>query len=182
MRMTRQAQLKMMESMMVIVIFIFLIGVALIFYGGVQRQSLKNYATEKSEMGAIILTQDIAFLPELSCTDKNVAVDTCVDLYKAQALYAVLNDPTPNIPAQLYYRQKFQNTNISFKIVYPPSRKTDWEPIYTPDLDDDGDGVPDVRITGKQTAELPVAIKDPSQLYNEYSVGLLRVEVLNVVG
>ena len=178
----KKAQLKMMESMMVIVIFMFLLGIGIIFYARVQSSLVKTQIVLKEETRAVMITQEIAFLPELSCTDTKVETSTCIDLYKALALGAVIAD-SADLGAKRYYGQKLQNANITFRRVYPVN--TTWEVISEPDPADIDEARERLMqryrgIIPAETAELPVSLKDATKPYYEYELWLIRVEVLKL--
>jgi len=124
---SKKSQIKMMETMGVIVVFFFLIMFGYNFYVKIQESSFARQAQRNRALKAIQLAQKSSFLPELQCSFKNVQVENCLDLLKVNAFY---NNITINSSSgRSDYYDVFGYANITLNEVYP--NNTRWFEIYT---------------------------------------------------
>ncbi len=93
----KKAQLKILESIAVLIIFFFLVGIGLKFYGNIQLQSLQQAKDDFSSNDATKISQKIAHLPELRCSLENTDQGSCIDLAQAQAWAAMQADCSDTI-------------------------------------------------------------------------------------
>ena len=78
-----KAQIKMFETIGVLIVFFFLIAVSAIFYISSQGSSIQTQAEEASR-GAVLQTAlKLLYFPELDCSFAQVKTDNCVDLIKS---------------------------------------------------------------------------------------------------
>ena len=88
----RKAQMKMFETIAVLIIFFFLLIMGLVFYANVERKSISQKQEEFDELKEVELAQLISAMPELECPT-TLETENCVDLYKLKAL---TNDRKPS--------------------------------------------------------------------------------------
>lgn len=107
----------MLETIMVLVMFFFLVAIGLKFYGNIQIQELKKTQTEFERLDSIKVANILMTLPELSCTTFNEFEGSCVDYHKAQSW----NQTDPDIMAGAYL-PVFGYAKIELKLLYPEER------------------------------------------------------------
>jgi hypothetical protein len=88
----KKAQVKMTETVFILLIFFILLGLGLIFYGNVQKTLIGKGIKEGFEKKAVLISQKATFMPEVQCSFKNNIIDSCYDLYKLQG-FAEKADP-----------------------------------------------------------------------------------------
>lgn len=160
-KMKTKAQIKMTENVLILFMFFILLGLGLIFYSNVQKESIKKVQEQNFELKTIETAQRVSFLPELQCSTDNIMADNCFDIFKVRALSDVLLEPDNR---QLYF-QSFGNSKITLKQIYPEG---DEYVIYekTPP-----------NITDNVSIQLPVSILDASSQPQTYSFGIIEVRV-----
>lgn len=110
----RRAQLKMMESIFVLVIFFFLLMFGIGFYAKMSSVTGKQKSKEQMEMSAIQVAARLQYLPEIACTrDGSYVKADCFDLLKLNAFSGV-SKSNPE-----YYQKILQNSIITVHQVYP---------------------------------------------------------------
>lgn len=118
--MSRKAQIKMGETIAILVIFFFLLVFGLSFYMNFFLRNVEKTAHEFSELEAIEVVQKTVYLPELQCTDMDVQIDSCFDLYKIQVLKEILENEDPgNKVIWSEYVSILGRSSLSIKPVYP---------------------------------------------------------------
>ncbi|MEM4263654.1 MAG: hypothetical protein QW666_02040, partial [Candidatus Woesearchaeota archaeon] len=81
-----KAQIKMFETIGVLVIFFFLLVAAASFYFQIQKSSLQRELDKQVQLRAMQVVQRALHMPELDCSFVNVQKDNCFDLLKMSAL------------------------------------------------------------------------------------------------
>tara|TARA_Y100000310_G_scaffold296407_1_gene328637 strand:- start:1655 stop:2140 length:486 start_codon:yes stop_codon:yes gene_type:complete len=89
----KKSQIKMTETIAVLIIFFFLLVFGFTFYTKIQKTSFARDTERNADLKAIALTQKAAFLPELQCTFRNIQTDNCFDELKINAFIAAMNNP-----------------------------------------------------------------------------------------
>ncbi len=79
----KKAQIKMFESIGVLLVFFFLVGFGLQFYTNIQLQDLDRAKKEFSEVTSIEIASKITNFPSLYCSEHNVRKTSCIDIEKA---------------------------------------------------------------------------------------------------
>lgn len=110
--MNRNAQIQMMETIAILIIFFVLIIISFVFFMKTSSLGQEQKITKNQELESIRVSQAISFLPELQCSSKNILKDNCFDKYK---LNAFQNLPNKN---KTYY-PLFYFSDISVKEIYP---------------------------------------------------------------
>ncbi len=164
---SRKAQVRMMETVMILVIFFIIVVLGFMFYSRMQESTMKELRRERFEEEAIAISQNILYLPELACTEKNVMVDICFDIHKLEAFSEIV--VPENRQAFLFYQKDLGESRITVKKIFPPGQEDKWV-IY------DNPPVNAEEISSINTS-IPVSLKNPVKRYNQYSVGVLTVEV-----
>jgi len=173
-----KAQIRMGESIAVMVVFFFLIVIAYSFYVKIQQSSLAVDIGKAQELRAIQLAQLVYYMPEVQCSSGTQLVkESCFDTLKLEKFKGILAGD-----GRLFYFRLFGYSNISIHQVYPPSS---W---ITPDYDYDNDGTKEnillysrnapqddpIRFKSTKVAQMPVALYDPIQ--KKYAYAYLVVE------
>ncbi|MBS3122435.1 hypothetical protein J4434_06150 [Candidatus Woesearchaeota archaeon] len=108
----KHAQLKIGESILVLIIFFILLTMGLVFYAKVQTHLTKQDNDEFNAKRSIDMALAIKFLPELQCTVQATEEFDCIDIAKLLIFSEVLK----NKPVyQRYYAQLFPNAKITIK-------------------------------------------------------------------
>ena len=109
----KRSQMKIGESMVVIIIFLILIVFGLVFYVRFKLIQVDSDAKLNAELIAIQTAQKIQFLPELQCSTEGTVDYNCVDILKL-ATFDELDYAKTGI-----YEAMFPKTKISVKQIYP---------------------------------------------------------------
>ncbi len=163
--MRTKAQIKMFESIGVLLVFFFLIGMGLQFYGNVQMQDLDRAKREFSEITSIEVASKMLNFPTLFCTRLNVKIASCVDALKAQiwqdnlhtidGFRSIMVDQLP--PSTIWVREVY------------PQRENEWV-IYndTPQIADDQ------RLAFIDTM-IPITIFHPAENRRTFGIMVVRL-------
>jgi hypothetical protein len=95
----KHGQVKMFESIAMLLVFFFLIAIGLKFYGNIQINSLERTKERFITMDSIKMAILLSNLPEVKCSIQNVQKGACIDLYKVMAWEQVSQIE----PAKSYY-------------------------------------------------------------------------------
>jgi hypothetical protein len=158
----KRAQIKMFESLAVLVVFFFFLVFGASFYFKLQESSLKRQLEENTQLKVVQIAQKSLTLPELECSRIGVQRENCVDLLKVQQLKDLVDS---NDAARLDYFRTFEYSKISVHVIYPPPG--DEIVIYDkPDTE---------HKQQSRVVQLPVLIYLPQP--NAYAFGYLEVIV-----
>jgi hypothetical protein len=94
-----KAQIKLFESIAVMVVFAFLLIFGVNFYFGIQKTSVNRELARASQLHMFGLAQKISFLPELDCAIAGIQEEACIDASKLSAFASVLDDSNPQSSA-----------------------------------------------------------------------------------
>ena len=168
---SRKGQIGQIETVLVLVVFFFLLATGLMIYRSFARQGDISRSAKALEIHALSIAQFASTLPELQCSSGNVMQDNCVDLLKAQAFAKVM---AANQGAGLLYADIFQFANISVERVYPDPPET--YNIYSRE--------PSAGVSSKEVIQYPIIIYNPlagrgtcMSLSGACDFGMLVVEV-----
>ena len=156
--MSRKSQIQMGESVAILFIFFILLIFGFVFYANVMRSSAKVEFEENIQLKAIAIAQKASFLPELQCSEENVRVEDCIDLYKLEAASKLLEENN------IYYYDIFEFSKIWVKEIFPETNKT-W-PLYNNKL---------TNYSNKLSTFIPVSLFNATA--KKYDFGILAVEV-----
>jgi hypothetical protein len=112
----KKSQIKMGETMAILVIFFFLVMFGFSFYTKIQKVSFEKQQKLMRDLAIIKLTQRASFMTEFQCSFKDISVDNCYDSLKLEAFEDVIeNEPG----VKDYYFSMFGDTHIRIKEIYP---------------------------------------------------------------
>jgi len=113
--MNARAQIKMFETIGVLVVFFFILIAGAAFYFSLQESALQNELAQQAQLRSLQSAQQAVFLPELECSFVGVARENCFDTLKLVAFAELLDAPEHR---QAYYGM-FGYANITVKQLYP---------------------------------------------------------------
>lgn len=113
-----KAQIKMFETMAVLVIFFFLLVGGAAFYFQVQKSSLQRDIAKQEQLKSFQVVQKTSFLPELDCSFVSIQKDNCFDKLKVIELSSNLGGPESESFLE-YYFNVFGFSDIRIRQVYP---------------------------------------------------------------
>lgn len=156
----KKSQIKLFETIAILIIFFFLIAFGMVFYTQLQGRSIKREIDELYELKSINTAQLINYLPEIQCTKENIATENCFDIIKLNSFAQISSQDQ----YRLYYHNLFFSSRISVEQIYPPPYTT-WQ-IYS--------SVPQEWDAITKT-HLPILLYDPIE--KRYNAGVLQIEV-----
>ena len=161
----KRSQIRIGESMAVMIVFFFMLLFGYAFYIKIQQNSFYKEVREISEHRAIQVAQRVYFLPELQCSKGYRLVrESCYDKLKVNEFKKLL-DQTPDIK-RLFYRNILDISEINISQVYPDSS-------YSHIIYDYTDVAEDTGRQSKEVVLMPISLYDPST--RSYSFGYLKV-------
>jgi hypothetical protein len=114
-----KAQLKMTETIMVLIIFLFLLVFGLVVYARWAKTENNQAANEVASLIALQISQKVQFMPEIQCTTEGTIDFNCVDILKLEALKGIGDRE------RLIYEKLFPNTVVKITQVYPEEKSWD---------------------------------------------------------
>lgn len=114
--MDRKAQIKMFETLAVLVVFFFFLIFGASFYFKLQENSLERDFARNLDLRAVQIAQKSITLPELRCTFPYAERSDCIDFDKAREFKKLLDD-NPNIRLS-YLDNTFGLSSITLNVVY----------------------------------------------------------------
>lgn len=154
--MKNKAQIKMFETVGVLIIFFFLLAVAATFYTKIQKAELDKEIKKQSELSASQIAERAFFMPELDCSFVGIQVPNCFDTEKIKA-FSELPDKTK---IDTYF-QSFGEATIKVNEVWPGNTETTLY-SYTP-----------TQQGSQLVSRSPVLLYYP--LKNTYRFGVIEV-------
>ena len=145
----------MMETVAVLIVFFILIAFGIIFFGNMMKGKIDITKLEHSELRLIELSEKVVSLPELQCSEDNIAETNCIDLLKLEAAGPIL------LANRITYFEILGFSEIFIEEVYPGN---DTYPVYS--------NIPDDYIE-KIPSYVPVSVKHP--LEKEYGFGMMTI-------
>jgi len=178
--MKKKAQIQMMETVMVLVVFFFIIGIGLVFFGKFQQGAIKQSQTEMFEKRAVDIALKAAYLPELACSHGQDIDYNCVDLGKVLAFSANMDKQKRKDPAYSgffqFYTSDFTTSRIVLRIIYPkgqpPGQNGDISPYPVFTIYDNAP-----EMAKKMKSFVPVTVIDPLRTKGKDKLfGVLEIE------
>tara|TARA_B100001971_G_C17913429_1_gene394040 strand:- start:149 stop:634 length:486 start_codon:yes stop_codon:yes gene_type:complete len=153
----KKSQMKMGETIAVLLVFFMIIFFGIFFYANKERRDIQERIGTMEEKKSIDVSQIISFLPELKCTAENITKSLCIDKLKKE----VFADQIGNFYSQ-FYTSVFSNTKIELAEIYP--NFGDYITLYE-------------GTTSEQyfTTHVPVSLFDPTSYPGRYTIGLLKI-------
>lgn len=152
-----KAQMKMGESIMILIIFFFLLVFGVVFYAKYAVVTASGKQTENAGLQAIQIVQKVQFLPEIQCSVEGTIDYNCIDLMKLMALNDLAEDE------KRIYSTMFPRTVIIAVEIYP--EKHSWK-VYGEDA------------AKKKSRFFPVPVVLFNATSNQYHFGYLNITVL----
>jgi type II secretory pathway pseudopilin PulG len=159
--MNKKAQFKMMETMLVLIIFFFLLAFAIGFYIKYANYDTKQKSAEAQQLVVIQMAQRVQYMPELQCVKFNgkEVVPDCIDIYKMKAFKAISKD-------NYRYNKLYPNILINVTQVYPDDFGSVDDTIYEDNPK---------NFTSRDVYMMPVTLYDP--VTNSYGFGYTTVGI-----
>ena len=107
----KKAQIQFMEMIFVLLILVVLIFIGIFIYFSFSTSSLEKKGEKLTDIDAVILSDALIGLPEITCGS------SCIDAMKLIAFKKAL----PDLPDKDYYQKFFGNKKVTIEIIYPPS-------------------------------------------------------------
>jgi len=140
----KKAQVKMFESIAVLVVFMFLIVFGVSFYFTIQQSGLAKDQEKSFQLKSINIAQKVSHLPELDCVFIGVQQENCIDSIKLDKFKTILEGQQ----AKVDYFNLFGSSTVTLKKVYP-----NVEEIVLYDRPDES--------AGSVVTQIPLIIHDP---------------------
>ncbi len=99
----KKAQIQFGETIMVVVILVFLLVIGIVFYFNATKGSLEKEFSYREDIESVKLAKSVLALPELSCGGFTGGGTTCMDALKASSLATIKDRPG----VREYYRDRF---------------------------------------------------------------------------
>ena len=142
--------------MAVLIVFFILLGLGFIFYTKVVKSNLESDAAEISQGQSISAAQKVMFLPEIECSEDNVAKENCIDIGKLEAAIPIVSDN--NNP---YYYDLFGFSEITISEIYP-NPPSPVKTLYTRTATSD--------YKNQFSTKVPVTLYDPINKLNKFGM------------
>ena len=113
----KKSQLKIGESILVLMIFFILLVLGLIFYAKIQMHINEEEKDKFQSKRIIDMALAVKFLPELQCSTQATEEFDCIDLAKLASFESVVAE---NVLYQRYYAQLFPNAKIIINQSFTP--------------------------------------------------------------
>lgn len=157
----KKSQIKMFETIAVLVVFFFLLIFGASFYFVLQKSSVQKEVQRSIQLGSIQATQKISHLPELDCTQIGIQVENCFDAIKLKEFSNILNDEETGVRTRLAYFDVFGYTDVVVRSIFP--NEVNYT-MYSKPLED---------YSTKYMNNVPLTIFNP--ITRKYSFGVLEV-------
>jgi len=155
-----RGQVKMFETVGVLVVFFFLLAIGSVFYFGAQQTSIERERTAASEQYALQIVLKTLYLPELDCSFLVTQKDNCIDKIKLAEMSTLL---ATSEQAQEDYFDEFGFAKITVTEAYPGNESTT---LY--------ENVPD-EYTGQLSTQSPILLYNAFN--DHYAFGVIEVNV-----
>jgi len=160
MKKSRKAQVKMFETIAILIVFFFLIVFGVSFYTLMQKSSFEKENEKNVQLKSVAIAQKVAYLPETDCAMIGIQIDNCFDVHKAKALQHIFQTDDTK---QLAYFPILEYSTITLERIYPHT----------------GEKVVVYNLTGERVRKIPTFY--PIVLYNAtsktFDFGVLEVDV-----
>jgi len=113
--MSRKAQIKMFETIAVLVVFFFILIFGVSFYFVIQRSSYNRQVERNAQLLSVQISQKVSDLPELDCALTGIRIDNCVDQVKLNKL----NEALENDTKKLVYFNVLGYSEVVVRQIYP---------------------------------------------------------------
>ena len=153
-----RAQIKMGETIAILVIFFFLVVFGFSFYVSIQESSFEKQKRMNVELSVIEIYQRAKFMTEFQCSFKDIQIDNCYDMYKLRAFELIIDKEEG---VKDYYINIFGTSEINIVEIYPGTARY---LIYNNSISD---------FKYREVIPLPISIYNPDS--KTFSFGLLNI-------
>lgn len=161
MKRSRKAQMKMIESLLVLVVFFFLLMFGIVFYAKFSQFSDKRKKSEDVDLVLLQTSQRVQYLPEIQCTKDGTHVEAdCFDMLKLDAFEDL------SVSNYKFYSKLFPNTLVTVTQVFPDVK--DWV-VYNHTFDQS------TRPLNFESFFLPITLYNSTAM--QYSFGFVTIGV-----
>ena len=108
-----KAQIKMIESVFIIIIFMIILMIVIVFFSRFQRSEVQFIRSERFLKESVQLAQVFSSLPEVACTESNAVRENCIDLAKLKTMDKL------SFSENLYYYDLFRFGTVTIRKIYP---------------------------------------------------------------
>ncbi|MGM5483639.1 MAG: hypothetical protein ACQER9_01835 [Nanobdellota archaeon] len=117
--MNRKSQIKLFESIAVLVIFVFLLAIGMKFYTNVQLGSLEEAERKFKRLDSLKSSVVLSNLPEISCSKEGITDSNCFNLYKIKSWSDLIKEDAKFTD---YYVTVLGNSMIEIQSIYPKEK------------------------------------------------------------
>lgn len=168
-----KAQLRMGESIIVLLVFFILLTLGAVFYARINVETSAQEKNELKTVNAIKVAQEMAKMPELICTKEGVEDFDCFDKYKYKAFEYTAKHPFH----AKYYDSLFPNVNATIVELYP-NKQPPITILNTVLLStNEKTGEKELLARNSQKFFIPVTIFNPIEDISSF--GYLEIEVFS---
>ncbi|MBI4143847.1 hypothetical protein HY486_01200 [Candidatus Woesearchaeota archaeon] len=157
-----KTQINMFESIAVLIVFMFLLGIGLVLYGVIHKSNIEKDISQQKGLKTTTIAETAFYLPELECTFRGIKPPgACLEKLKIDTMTEIKNQD------RLYntkYYEMFGNSKIEIIQVYPRE-----SPDYTRVIYDN-------TIPGKKTiSRTPIQLLDITKGPQYFAFGIMEV-------
>jgi len=163
----------MLETIVVLAIFFILVILGFVFYTKVFKSGVETEKDEIIQLNAIKIAQRAASLPELQCSQENVAKDNCIDEIKLRVAGGIGGIMLQS-DNQIHYYDMFSFSVITVEEIYPTTQE--WT-IYDRQFEQGGRKLEKEEYDYWITTTVPITIFDSKE--NKNAFGMMRVELFS---
>ena len=113
-----RGDIKLFETIGVLIVFLILLGFAIIFYNFVQKSSFEQELQKIAEGKSQEISEKALLLPELDCSLTGITEINCIDLFKLKGFGAIVNG---SLDAEAEYFTVFETSEVVVRQLWPPS-------------------------------------------------------------
>ena len=162
-----RAQIKMFETIGVLVVFFFLLVTGIALYFGFQKGSIEEARVEAAELSGFQTALRVLYLPELDCSFLGAHKENCIDKLKLDSFRGLLQDDDVRVD----FFGGFGFSNITVRQAWPcPNQLCSGVVLY--ENVPMKDGVPSYSHVSATLS--PVLLFDAWR--NEYDFGVVEVK------
>jgi hypothetical protein len=162
---SNKSQIKMMETISVLLVFLILLTFVVIFYVSLSSSGSSSRIQDISSLNSIAITQIVSSLPEFQCSFKNIITENCFDLTKVNAFNQyVLNTQEGQRALGTVYFDLFKYSKIEISEIYPFTSSI---LVYEKE--------PDKPRFDQRRTYVPISLYNPVD--NKYYFGILNITV-----
>ncbi|MFW6046923.1 MAG: hypothetical protein ACOCP4_03945 [Candidatus Woesearchaeota archaeon] len=163
----KKSQIKMAETVTVLVIFIFVTFIGFVFYSNYEQTQLRQIENRFAEYASLETVQLISYLPELRCPTTEMSKG-CIDKLKLESFKEKSEDEMEDFI--LYYDDLIGNSKITLDVIYPEDEDSPYE--ISDNLNENSSQI--------YMTQVHVSLYDPTD--SSYSYAVLEVEHASVYG